>query len=180
MGGRGSSLTPARRRVATETYWAIRRSSPNVRGYLSLYYPGDKTGRTFQDLWLVGEMIDIECEMAYRRDGMTGLALALERSDVLEHCLSRIGAEVALHLHKDPKMYQGLLTSRPPGSSDLLPDWAISAARDLSKAAYQEQQRVKGRAMAVDSDDEEPGQTGSHRRRRAKAKAKAAAGKSAS
>ena len=164
--------------MATETYWAIRRSPPNVRGYLSLYYPGDKTGRTFQDLWLVGEMIDIECDLAYRRDGMAGLSAALERSDVLEHCLSRIGAEVALHLHKDQKMYQDILTSRPPGSSDLLPDWAISGARDLSKAAYQEQMRVKGRAKAVDSDDEDQEKTGSRRRRRAKAKAKAEAGKS--
>ena len=170
-------MAPGRRRVGSEIYWTIRRSSSNVRAYLTSYFPGERTSKAFGDLWLVAEMIDIECDSAYRAGGMASLQCALAYSDTLEHCLSRLGAEVAFLLHKDPRMYQDLLTAKPPGQSDLMPDWAITSARDQSKAAFLEAGRVKGgnnKGGAVHESDEEGGAP--RRRKRGVPKAKAGAG----
>eukprot|EP00969_Alexandrium_andersonii_P108402 4782409-Alexandrium_andersonii.AAC.1 len=61
-------------------------------------------------------------------------------------------------------MYEELLTAKPPGASDLLPDWALSQARDSSKQAYQQAARVRGAASggkagkaSHDSEGEEDG-----------------------
>ena len=155
----------------------MRRSSTSVRAYLTSYFPGDKSAKSFGDLWLVGEMIDIECDLAYRRGGLEGLNFALWTSDTLEHCLSRIGAEVAFLLHKDPAMYKDMLTAKPPGQSDLMPAWAVAAARDSSKAAFQEARRVAGNRQGhlSSSDDDQEKKGGARRRRKAKAKEKAKA-----
>ena len=165
--------------MASETYWAIRRSSQNVRAYLSLHYPGDKKSKLFRDLWVAAECIDTELDIAHRHHGLAGVQWALATSDTLEHLLARIGAEVALLRHKDPAMYEFLQTSKPPGESDVLPEWALAAARDSAKATHQTEARVEGRrkprsgkACSSSSDEAQP-RGGARRRTRAKAKATA-------
>ena len=166
-------MAPDRRRVAPETYWAIRRSSQNVRCYMSMHYPGKKD-RTYQDLWLTAEMIDLEVDRAYQWGGLPGLQHALATSDSLEHMLSRIGAEIALHRTGDARMFADLLTSKPPGDSDILPTWALNAACDVSKALHQQASRVRGGGRRAEPDsDDEPGGGGTKKRKRKKPKAKA-------
>ena len=182
-GGWGSSLAPDRRRIAPETYWAIRRSSQNCRAYFSAHYTGSRRGRSWQDLWLTCEMVDLEVDKAYTASGLEGVHFALATSDTLEHMLARLGAEIAYLQYRDEGMYQLLLTSKPPGESDILPSWALDVARDQSKALWLQAGRVAGgrgaaagarpAAGAHSGDDGEDG--AGRRRRRPKAKARASA-----
>eukprot|EP00969_Alexandrium_andersonii_P101006 4456192-Alexandrium_andersonii.AAC.1 len=50
-------------------------------------------------------------------------------------------------------MFSELTTARPPGSSDLLPEWAIGAAREASKAAYLEKGRARTTTKGAKKDD---------------------------
>eukprot|EP00969_Alexandrium_andersonii_P065751 2899069-Alexandrium_andersonii.AAC.1 len=67
--------------------------------------------------------------------------------------LAQLGAEQAWKLHRDPVMLSELTTARPPGSSDLLPEWAIGAAREASKAAYLEKGRSRTTTKGAKKDD---------------------------
>jgi len=138
-----------------------------------MHYQGDKATRNYHDLWLTAEMIDLEVDRAYQWQGVAGVHAALAQSDSLEHMLSRIGAEIALLKYGDASMYAELITSKPPGESDVLPSWAVAAARDQSKALYQQAARVRGGGKPTSgvlaSDDE---QTGPKQRKQRKAKAK--------
>ena len=105
-------------------------------------FTGSKQGQRYADLWLTAEMIDLEIDRAYQSGGLPAIQWALGYSDTLEHKLARIGAEIAYIRTGDSRMFSDLLTSKPPGASDILPTWAISAARDGVKAGYQQAQRV--------------------------------------
>ena len=59
-------------------------------------------------------MVDLEVDRAYLVGGLAGLAHELATSDTLEHKLARIGADIPLCRTGDYRMYNGLLTSRPP------------------------------------------------------------------
>ena len=164
--GAATSLPADRRRVAHDTYWAIRRSSQSVRLYMSNYYPGEKNGQTFEDLWLAAELVDCELDRAYRIGGLAGVNGALASNDTLEHLLSRIGAQVALARTGDHGMYRSLLTSRPPGQSDILPEWSLTAARDVAKVQHLQQVRVKGSGPVHYDDDDVDGGAPRRARRR--------------
>ena len=178
--GWGTSLEPGRRRVAPETYWAIRRSSTSVRAYLAMHYPGRRDTSTYRDLWLVGEMIDLEVDRAYQAGGLARVTLELQASDTLEHMLARVGAEIAYCCTGDKGMFQELLTSKPPGDSNILPDWAVTAGREQSRALYVQQGRCRNsRGRGADTGDSSDDDGAARRRRRAKAKAKAGEGRPA-
>ena len=77
---------------------------------------------------------------------------------------------------------QCVLQGRAPSNAHLLPMWAVQAARDTTKAVFQQQGRVramkgggKGIYMQDDSDDGAAPQAGPNRRQRRKPKAKAGA-----
>ena len=79
-------------------------------------------------------------------------------------------------------MFTDLLTSKPPGDSDILPAWAVSAARDSSTAVYQHNACLKASrgsgggakgSTAKDSSEEE--EVGRARRRKKGGKAKGGA-----
>ena len=144
VGGMGSSLSLDRVWVAKDTYWNIRRSSPNIRTYLSLYFPGSKAGAIFRELWMGAEIIDLELDRAYRIEGLAGVERMLAYSDTCEHLLARLGAEVSDAHNGDANMYRELQTARPPGEADILPTSALTAARDASRTAYYQGLRVKG------------------------------------
>ena len=168
-GGWGSSIDPHRARVSTETYWAIRRCSTNVRSWMTVRYPGKKGGR-YADLYTLAEMVDIGCDAAYQRGGLPALAVHLATDDNVEHMLSRIGAEVALCRSGDITAFQDLLTSRPPGNSDILPHWRLGEARDYSKQLHLQRARA-GRAQGNvvtfgDGDDDGDDHAVAPRRRR--------------
>ena len=94
---------------------------------------------------MIAENVDIEVDQAYRYGGVPWLNYSLNTSDTLEHGLSRIGAQIAYLRTGDNRMYAELTTSKPPGDSDVLPDWALAAARDQSKALFQQHQRAAGK-----------------------------------
>ena len=171
MSGLGSSISPARRRVAAEVYWAIRRSSTSTRAYLDQHWGGTRnSGTKFNDLWTFAELIDLELAEAHSRGGVAAVNWALSTSDRLEHALSRIGAEISLQVTGDWTMFNSLLSTRPPGESHILPDWAVNAARNASKLEHQQTAWLRGHRPA--DDDDAPAGGGARRRARAKGKAK--------
>ena len=143
-GGYGSSLAPGRRRIAHDTYWELRRQSTSVRNYMSQLYGGSRTSQEYYDLWTYAEMVDARLDDAYRSHGLSGVNYLLASDDTLEHMLSRIGAQVAFLQSGDRRVYDALVTSRPPGQSDLVPQWALEEARNHSKSVWQQEQRVTG------------------------------------
>eukprot|EP00969_Alexandrium_andersonii_P134864 5966575-Alexandrium_andersonii.AAC.1 len=66
-----------------------------------MFYP-DKKSKLFRELWQAAEMIDIELERGHAQGGLPQVLNLLASSDILEHLLSRIGAEQAFAIHKDP------------------------------------------------------------------------------
>ena len=163
-------MAPDRKRVAPETYWTLRRSAPTVRAWLSLFYPGDKTGTTWSQLWLAAEITDLELDRVHASHGFAGVEHLLRTSDTIEHSLSTIGAHIAYHRSGDRRMFDQLATATPPGASDVLPAWAITEARDAAKLTFQQDARTgktksnKKKTDAGDTSEEEVG--GKVRRRK--------------
>jgi len=124
-----------------------------MREWLSLYYKGRRSGQSWTDLWGVAESIDLTLEMAHRQGGFGAVVNALGADDRLEHWLRRLGSEVSYQVTGSEELRQQLQSSHAPGEGHAIPDWAISAARDTTKAIFQE----KGRSRfsgGVSSDDE--------------------------
>ena len=139
------------------------------QGFYDYTLPGAKEGETFNRLWQGAEIIDLELDKAYRAFGVADVNHALQESDSLEHLLSDLGAELALLHTGDVRMYQELLSCKPPGAADILPSWKLAQARDASKALYQQNQRANRTATSSDAG----GGAGRHVLAKAKAKAKA-------
>jgi len=143
-------------------------------------YPGECEGGRFADLFTLAEAVDLGADAAYRVGGLLRLQWWLGTSDIAEHLLSRLGAEVALFKTGDVAAFQALLTSRPPGQSDITPEWALARARDHSKAVDTQRARAeRGRKISGDgstSPDENAGDGGSKPRRKAKGKERSSAG----
>eukprot|EP00969_Alexandrium_andersonii_P208228 9197928-Alexandrium_andersonii.AAC.1 len=78
-----------------------------------MFYP-DKKSKLFRELWQAAEMIDVELERGHAQGGPPRVLDLLATSDILEHLLSRLGAEQAYAIHKDPVMYEELLTAKSP------------------------------------------------------------------
>ena len=156
--------------MGPEIYWNIRASSPSVRQYLTLYFRGDRSSQSWHDVFTAGQSIDLSLEEIYRRDGYGGVCRALETDDKLEHWLTRVAAQITYQITGDSAMFRELQSSRAPGESHLLPSWALAAARDLGKAMFQQQGRVKAfkgggaQPQAIQSDGD--GDGGSPRRPR--------------
>ena len=147
-----------------------------MRAYLDAHWHGNKSaGTKYTDLWTFAEAIDLTVAEAHRQGGMRGVNHVLATSDQLEHMLSRIGAEMSLQLTGDWEMFEQLLSTRPPGRSQVLPDWAVVAARGHSKVVHQQQQWLRGDGQASDGDG--GGAPRRLRNRPKKPKAKADAGK---
>ena len=123
-----------------DVYWAIRRSSCSVRPFLNQHHTGSRAASSnCADLWTYAELIDTELAEAHQRGGIAAVNWALASSDRLEHALSRIGAEVSLQISKDGTMSANMLSTRHPGESHVMPEWAVSAARQESKAEHKQQ-----------------------------------------
>ena len=123
----------------------------------------------------MAELVDLEVAAFHARGGITAVNWALATSDQPEHVLARLGAEMTLQLTGDWEMFEQLLSTRPPGKSQVLPDWAVVAARGHSKVVHQQQQWLRGDGQASDGDG--GGAPSRLRNRPKKPKAKADAGK---
>ena len=151
----------------------MRRSSPSIRIYLQNNWKGNReAGMKYHDLWCFAELVDLEAAEAHMQGGMAWLNYTLATSDRIEHALSRLGAEFALQQTGDYTMFEALLSSRPPGHEHVLPDWAITAARNQSKIEHQQAAWLKGDTPV---DDDGVG-GGAARRRNRKPQAKAQQG----
>ena len=98
----------------------------------------------------------------------------LATSDRMEHLMARIGAEMTLQVSGDWAMFESLLTSRPPGETHILPEWAVTQARNVSKVEHQQRAWLSGEVV---TDDGIAGGGGARRRAAAKGKAKGGADK---
>ena len=171
QGGWGSTLDPAHRRVAKETYWNIRRHAASVRDYLERSTPADKRGPRYMDLWLIAESVDLVVHARYLAGGVPGVDYALDHEDALEHQLSRLGAERNYIRTGDYQAYLSVLTSKPAADADILPSWSVDAAREYSRNVAR-QKNVKSR----DSDDSQDGDGARRRRNRRRPATGSAAG----
>ena len=131
--------------------------APSVRQYLTLFYRSPKNTQEWNDMWVIGQSIDTTLEAAHQAHGYFGVTHCLDTDDRMEHWLSRIGAEVAYQVTGDAAMKRELLSFRAPGNAHVLPTWAVSAARDLTKQQYLQAGRVAsakgaGRGAAQDED----------------------------
>ena len=126
----------------------------------------------YHDLWCFAELVDLEVAEAHAQGGTPWLNFVLATSDRIEHALSRLGAEFALQQTGDYTMFESLLSSRPPGHEHVLPDWAITAARNQSKIEHQQASWLKGDAPL----DEDGVGGGGARRRLRKPKAQPGGG----
>ena len=81
----------------------------------------------------IDEIIDFELDKCYRTEGVPGVNRLLESSETMEHLLSELGAQTAYETTGDITMYNHLVTCKPSGSADVLPDWALAGTRDASK-----------------------------------------------
>ena len=145
-GGWGSSIGPHRRRVAFETYWELRRQAQNIRSYLAQHYKGSMATQKYADLWTMGEILDGQLDNAYRTHGVDGVNHILWYDDLAEHIMARLGAQIAYLRCGDRRVYDAIVTAKPPGESEILPSWALAEARDHSKALYNQECRVSGKA----------------------------------
>ena len=143
-GGWGSSLGPHRKRIAYETYWELRRQAQNIRAYLATHYKGSTATQEYADLWTMAEILDGQLDAAYRSYGVNGVNHILLHDDYAEHIMARLGAQIAYLRSGDRRVYDAIVTAKPPGESDILPSWALSDARDHSKAMFNQEGRVTG------------------------------------
>ena len=117
-----------------------------MRNYLSQMYQGPRSSQEFSDLWMLAEMLDGQLDIAYRHGGKPAVDWLLVHDDACEHALSRIGAQVAYLRSGDRRVYDAIVTSKPPGESDILPSWALEEARTHSTAMWKQDQRVTGKS----------------------------------
>ena len=136
-------LAPTHRRVASETYWHMRSSAAGIREWLALHYTGSRRGQEWRDLWCTAESVDLTLDAAFRSHSDVGVQHMLDHDDRLEHWMSRIGAQVAWLKTGDATFLDLMQTSRPPGEGHVLPDWAVTAARDQGKSLFQQEGRVR-------------------------------------
>lgn len=141
-------------------------------------FVGKRSGLLWKELYLAAENIDLLAAEAWNFGGLPALDAMLDRSDVCEHGLTRLAAEVSYLMTGDAIMRDEMLSCRPPGAAHLVPDSELIRARDLSKQQYLQQQRVKYNPRAKDGEGSSDDGTRSMRRnRRPRAKGKGDGGK---
>lgn len=149
----------------------MRSVAASARAYFSQYYRGARTTQEWNDLWSIAQSVDSTLELAYQSGGYMAVCSALDNDDRLEHWLSRIGAEISFQISGDVAMKRELQSALAPGNDHILPSWAVSAARDLTKQVYLQQGRLRS-SPASPQQDEDAQQGGGLRRRPRKPKAK--------
>ena len=160
--------------MALEIYWKIRGCSSSVREYMTQHYSGARAGQEWHDLWGLAASVDSTLEMAHRLGGYPSVCACLDQVDRVEHWLSRLGAQIAFLRSGDRSALANLQSGRAPGDSDIMPSWAIDAARSESEALYMQGGRVKG--VGGKTDDDEAGGGRRPRRRPGQAEGTAADG----
>ena len=179
MSGRWVSALPAtRRRQAAEIYWQIRSAAESVRLWLTAYYAGSRSSQEWTDLWVAAESIDLslhrvwqDAENVLPNSGYLAVCHALNTDDRLEAWCCRISAQITFLRTGEKEMLHQLQASRPPGSADLAPEWAIGGARDAAKALYQQGGRVRGSGGAARSSNDDDGDSSSSRQPRRRRRA---------
>ena len=96
-------------------------------------------------MWTMGEILDGQLDIAYRGYGVAGVNHVLLYDDNAEHIMLRLGAQIAYIRCGDRRVYDATVIAKPPGESDILLSWALTEARDHSKALYNQECRVSGR-----------------------------------
>jgi len=118
-----------------------------------------------------GGQADLLVRNAWAQGGSAGLALALTTNDALGYLLSRIGAAVNYPVTRDFEEDQALLTAKPAEGADVLPDGAVTAARDRAQAMHKQRDRAEHQRDAGSSSTDD-GKGKPRRRRRGTAFAK--------
>ena len=105
----------------------------------------------------------------------------LDSDDQVEIWLARLGAEISYQVTGDIEMKRELQAAVAPGNSHILPAWSVAAARDMNKAVFLQQGRIragygKGGGGALppqyQQQDDDDGQPNGAPRRRARPKKK--------
>jgi hypothetical protein len=130
-------------RMAWEVYWyTIRVVAGSCVEYLERYWPGSKEDGVYLQLYQKCALVDAALKRAFRERGDAGVEDLLRTDEGLEIALNSLACEWDLQLHGDAAATASLLAVRPPGMSDLLPQWAVDAGRTASRDVYRQAERV--------------------------------------
>ena len=170
-------MDPAKKRIGREIYWNIRRTARSVRAFLTDQYPGKREGLLFRELFLAGENVELMVTDAWKFGRTAEVNRLLDNSDVTEHCLTRLAAEVSYLLTGDSQMRDEIQSCRPPGGKHLVPDAEVIRTRDVSKQQFLQHQRVHKGVNYTEDASEAAGPGGRRRQRRGGGRGRGADGK---
>ena len=109
--------------------------------YLERTSPGDKGDASFLALMTTAHNVDTVIAQAHARDRLQGVNVVPASDNTVQVGLNLISCTYHALLHGDSEGARQLLAFRPPGTDDLLPQWAVNDARQHAKAGYQEMER---------------------------------------
>lgn len=135
-------------------YWKLRCRDQSVRQYFSIYYTGEQTGQTWETLWQSAEIVDSAWKKLGHWEGAPRIDQELDTSDSLEHLMCYTGAQSKYIRTGYKDVYKALLSCRPPGHDDILPDQAMLAARDRAQVKYKQNRRLGSRYAGTSSEEE--------------------------
>ena len=77
-------------------------------------------------MWTMRDILDGQLDIAYRGYGVAGVNHVLMYDDKAEHIMSRLGVQIAYIRCAIRRVYDAIVTAKPPGESDILPSWALT------------------------------------------------------
>ena len=72
-----------------------------MRLFVTDHMPVKKDDPRFPELWSSAEYVDLLLDEAYQQGGVPAVEAVLDTNDVVEHCMSRLAAEVSYGLSGD-------------------------------------------------------------------------------
>jgi len=112
--------------------------------YLERYYPGDRSGGKYLLLYQSLEGADTTIREARNYGGEDAVNYVLDSNNQLEIAINGMAVEWDVLLHGDSAAAAANLAVRPPGQSDLLPNWALESGRNVSRDLFRQHERVSG------------------------------------
>jgi hypothetical protein len=150
-GGRATgALPPGYIRMAAYVYWhVVRLTCGTVVEFLERAYPGNKEDGVYLSLFQQATACDAILKAAFDAWGEDGVQWALENDTAVEIGLNAIAVDWDAQLHGDTHAAASLLAAKPAGMTDMLPTWALEKGRNVSKALYQQSERVGNSSSSV-------------------------------
>ena len=100
----------------------------------------------------MGEILDGQLDIAYRGYGVAGVNHVLMYDDKAEHIMSRLGVQIAYIRCAIRRVYDAIVTAKPPGESDILPSWAVTRPETTARRSTTRSAMSRGESQARECD----------------------------